>query len=48
LRSLELKNLGAGRHQVDLAAGGRLRPGLYLLRMTHAGRSLNARAVVLR
>jgi hypothetical protein len=31
---LEVGPLGAGRHAIDLAAGGRLLAGLYLVRLT--------------
>jgi len=40
--------LGAGEHVVDLAAGARLAPGVYLLRLTRGSTSLTARAVVIR
>jgi hypothetical protein len=42
----EVGGLGAGRHVLTLASGRRLGPGVYLLRLTHGGRSLTARAVI--
>lgn len=39
--------LGAGRHVVDLAQGGRIAPGLYLVRLTQGANSRTARAAVL-
>jgi sugar lactone lactonase YvrE len=38
---------GTGRHTVDLAAGRRLPPGLYMLRLEQAGQSRTQRVVVL-
>jgi hypothetical protein len=32
--------LGAGRHEVNLAAGRRLAPGIYLIKLTQGARSL--------
>ena len=37
----------AGRHQVDLAEGGRLAPGVYLIRLTQGVRSRTRRVTVL-
>jgi len=39
---------GTGRHTVDLAAGTRLAPGVYLVRLTQAGKSVVMRASVVR
>jgi len=39
---------GTGRHAVDLAAGNRLAPGVYLVRLTQAGKSVVMRASVVR
>jgi hypothetical protein len=39
---------GAGRQTLDLAAGARLSPGVYLIRLTQAGRSMVRRASVVR
>src|SRR5262249_52963360 len=39
---------GAGRHTIDLAAGRRLAPGVYLVRLTQAGNSVVMRASVVR
>lgn len=44
----EVGSLGAGRHQLALASGRRLAPGVYLVRLTRAGVSRTMRAVVLR
>jgi hypothetical protein len=48
LCSRDVGTLGAGRHVVDLAADRSLPPGVYLLRLTRAGSSITARAVVIR
>jgi hypothetical protein len=40
--------LGPGRHSVDLAAGRRLAPGLYLIRLTQSTHRAISRATVLR
>ena len=48
LEALEVDSLGAGDHRLDLARDRALAPGVYLLRLTHAGRSLTSRAVFLR
>lgn len=40
--------LGAGRHVVRMTTGSVLRPGLYYARLRRAGRSLTARAAVVR
>ena len=42
----DLTALGAGRHAVDLRAG--LPVGVYLVRLTQAGRALVRKAVILR
>jgi hypothetical protein len=39
---------GVGRQTVDLAAGGRLAPGVYLVRLIQAGRSVVMRASIVR
>jgi hypothetical protein len=44
----EVGALGAGRHSVALAAGGRLAPGLYLVRLTQGANVRLARVAVLR
>jgi hypothetical protein len=44
----EVNSLGPGRHVVPLEPETRLAPGLYWLRLTQGGRSLLARAVVIR
>ena len=46
LRDQDVGALGAGTHTVSLAAGGRVAPGLYLVRLTQAGASRISRAVV--
>lgn len=43
----EVGSLGAGRHVVDLAAGLKLRAGVYLVRLTQGGLQRTTRAVVL-
>jgi len=43
-----LEGFGPGRHEVTLAAGGAVPPGLYWVRLTHRDRFLTARALVLR
>jgi len=43
----EVGSLGAGRHVVDLAAGVKLRAGVYLVRLTQGGLQRTTRAVVL-
>ncbi len=40
--------LGAGEHRVSLGRAERLEPGIYLVRLTHGGRTLTARACVVR
>lgn len=42
----DVGDLGPGRHQVDLADGARLRPGVYLVRLTQGQQTLVARVVV--
>lgn len=44
----EVGSLGAGRHAVDLAAGRRLAPGLYLVRLSQGANVRSARVVVLK
>jgi hypothetical protein len=44
--SRDVTALGVGSHRIDLAAGRRFRPGVYLLRLTQSGREVTARAVV--
>ncbi len=43
----EVGLLGPGAHAISLDESAGLRPGLYLLRLTQAGRSLTARALVI-
>lgn len=40
--------LAAGEHVMPLARAGELRPGVYLVRLTHADRTLTTRAIVVR
>lgn len=47
VRELEVGELGAGTHSVNLTGGTRLAPGLYLLRLTQGRDVRTARAVVL-
>jgi hypothetical protein len=44
----DLGGLGAGRHTLAIDASRGLRPGVYLIRLTHAGRVLHARGVITR
>jgi hypothetical protein len=44
----DLGGLGAGRHIVPLAATGPLAPGVYMVRLHQAARTLSARGVVVR
>ena len=44
----ELADLDAGRHRVTFAEGRGLPAGVYLVRLTHGGRSLTAKACVVR
>jgi hypothetical protein len=44
----EVGSLGIGRHQLDLASGARLAPGLYLLRLTQGANTRTTRAAVLK
>ncbi len=44
----EIGGLGPGEHVVTLAEGASLPPGVYLIRLTHAQRTLTARTVVMR
>jgi hypothetical protein len=48
VRNSEVGSLGAGPHVVDLAAGDRLPPGIYLVRLMRAGRTLTTRVSVIR
>ena len=48
IASREVGPLGAGSHVVPLGEGRVLAPGVYVLRLTRAGRSLTARGVILR
>jgi DNA-binding beta-propeller fold protein YncE len=43
----EVGTLGAGQHKIKLAAGGRLSPGLYFVKLTQGDRSASARVVIL-
>ena len=43
----EVGTLGAGSHVIDLAAGRRLAPGLYMVRLTQGVQVRTARAVIL-
>ena len=43
----EVGSLGIGRHQVDLASGARLVPGLYLVRLTQGANTRTKRVAVL-
>ena len=47
LFSREVGSLGAGRHALPLGAAG-LRTGVYLMRLSHGGHTLTARAAVVR
>lgn len=47
-RRIASHEVGAGRHTLDLGAGRRLAPGLYLVRLTQGANARTARAVVLR
>ena len=42
----DVGDLGPGRHQVDLASGTRIRPGVYLVRLTQGQDALVTRVVV--
>jgi hypothetical protein len=44
----EVGSLGAGRHVVPMDLGARVAPGLYWLRLSQGGRSLLAKAVVIK
>jgi hypothetical protein len=48
LAEREVGSLGAGRHEVDLAAGRQLAPGLYLVRLAQGANIRVARVTVLR
>ncbi len=48
LEARAVGDLGAGRHVVRMGAAATPRPGLYYIRLTRAGRSISARAAVLR
>jgi hypothetical protein len=43
----DLASVPAGRHAVQLEPFGTLRPGAYVARLTHAGRAVTARGVVI-
>jgi len=43
----DVGQLGPGRHSVNLAEGGRLRPGVYLVRFTQDANVRATRAAVL-
>jgi hypothetical protein len=43
----ELGSLGTGRHSVDLGAGQRFAPGVYLLRLTQGNDARVARVTVI-
>ena len=47
LNVVDAGSLGAGRHEINLAAGLPLRAGSYIIRLTQNGRTLSARAIVL-
>jgi hypothetical protein len=44
----QVGSLGPGRHTLDLSEGGRLRPGIYFLRLTQGHSQVRARAAVIR
>jgi hypothetical protein len=46
VRERAVGSLGAGRHAVDLAEGGRLAPGLYFVRLTRGAARLVSRTIV--
>ncbi len=46
IESRRVDGLGPGSHQVRLAEGRRLAPGLYLVRLTQRDRALSARVVI--
>ena len=48
LETVDVGGLGGGNHIVKLGEGQALPAGIYLVRLTRAGRSLTARAVVIR
>ena len=48
VRTVELDGLGTGLHRVDLAETRSLRPGLYLVRLSQAGRRATSKLVVTR
>ncbi len=48
VHALELGGLGPGLHRVDLAEARSLRPGLYLLRLSQAGRRATGKLIVTR
>ena len=48
VRTLEVGSLGAGRHQVDIASGTLLAPGLYFARLSRAGETLTAKVCIAR
>ena len=48
LRSIEVSTLGPGRHVVAMSPGARVPNGVYLIRLTQGGRSIGAKATVMR
>jgi hypothetical protein len=48
VRTLELSGLAPGLHRVDLAETYSLRPGLYLLRLSQAGRRATGKLIIAR
>jgi hypothetical protein len=48
VHTLDLGRPGAGLHRVDLAETGSLRPGLYLIRLSQAGRRATGKLLVTR
>jgi hypothetical protein len=43
----DLRTLSAGRHQVELATGSRLAPGLYLVRLSQGSEARVSKFIVL-
>ena len=43
----DVGSLGAGEHVIDVGPASGLRPGVYLIRLTQAGRSVTSRAIAL-
>ncbi len=48
LRSVDVTSFGPGTHQLDLGRDGMPSPGLYWVRLTHAGRMVVRRFAVIR